>query len=178
MPMKWYIVHTYSGYEGKVKLALEQRIEELGLQDLFGEILVPQQEVQQKLKDGGTRKGTKKLFPGYVIVEMTMANESWHLINETAKVTGFVGGGKKPRPVPMSQIDALRETLSSGQVAEPIDIAVDKGDSVRITAGPFANFVGVVEQSRPDRQKVRVLVSIFGRSTPIDLDFNQIEIVK
>ena len=176
--MKWYIVHTYSGYEGKVKLALEQRIAELGLQDLFGEILVPQHEVQQKLKDGGTRKGTKKLFPGYVIVEMTMANESWHLINETAKVTGFVGGAKKPRPVPQAQIDALRETLDTGQVAETIDLAVDKGDSVRITAGPFANFVGVVEQSRPDRQKVRVLVSIFGRSTPIDLDFNQIEIVK
>ena len=176
---KWYIVHTYSGFEAKVKLALEQRIHDLGLERLFGEVLVPQQQIKASKKDAAAGKiTTQKLFPGYVLVEMAITNESWHLINDTPKVTGFVGASKKPRPVPASQVEALKKRLESDVPPERVDVTLEKGQSVRITAGPFVNFVGVVDDARADRQKVRVLVSIFGRSTPIDLNFNQVETVK
>ena len=181
---KWYIVHTYSGYEGKVKLALEQRIKELGMEGHFGEILVPEHQVKaQKKAEGKSTAQMQKLFPGYVFVEMDLTNETWHLVKDTPKVTGFVGakeGAKesKPKSVPRSQVENLRKKLSTGVPAEKIEVTLDKGQNVRIINGPFANFVGVVDESKPDRHKVRVLVSIFGRSTPIDLDFNQVETVK
>jgi transcription termination/antitermination protein NusG len=174
--MKWYIIHTYSGYEGKVKLAMEQRIKDLGLESSFGEILVPQQEVQQRNRETGeSTKGQQKLFPGYVIVEMDMNNESWHLVNDTPKVTGFVGASTRPRPVPERQIKALRDKLDSGVAPEKVEIDLEKGHDIKITSGPFANFTGVVDEANHDRQKVRVLISIFGRSTPVDLDFHQVE---
>lgn len=181
---KWYIVHTYSGYEGKVKLALEQRIKDLGMEGHFGEILVPEHQVKaQKKAEGKSIAQMQKLFPGYVFVEMDLTNETWHLVKDTPKVTGFVGAKdgaheSKPKAVPRNQVESLRKKLSTGGAPEKIEVTLEKGQSVRIASGPFANFVGVVDDARADRHKVRVLVSIFGRSTPIDLDFNQVETVK
>jgi transcriptional antiterminator NusG len=179
MAMEWYIVHTYSGYEGKVKLALEKRIKDEKMDALFGEILVPQQQVAKAKKEegGGARTSQQKLFPGYVMIQMQLTNESWHLVKDTPKVTDFLGGNK-PKAVPESQVVNLREKLSSGAVVEKVEVTVEKGQNVRITTGPFSNFIGVVDDVKPDRQKVRVLVYIFGRSTPIDLDFQQIERIK
>ena len=182
MEKKWYVVHTYSGYEGKVKLALEKRIEDAKLKRYFGEVIVPQESISEKerLKNPGSRgKGQKKLFPGYIIVEMIMTKETWHLVRKTPKVTGFIGGSAAlPRPVPMREILQIKKQLSEGVVLESAAGELEKGINVTITSGPFTNFAGVVDEVRPEKKKVRVLVSIFGRSTPIDLEFNQVERVK
>ena len=165
---KWYVVHTYSGYENKVKANLEKMVENRGLQDLIFEIKVPMEE-HIEVKDGKRKSVMRKIFPGYVIVKMVMTDESWYVISNTRGVTGFVGPGSKPIPLTDEEIRKL------GVENIPVELKAEVGDNVRVISGPLENFIGVIEEIYPDKQKVRVSVSMFGRETPIDLDFDQIQ---
>lgn len=165
---KWYVVHTYSGYENKVKANLEKMVENRGLQDLIFEIKVPMEE-HIEVKDGKKRSVMRKIFPGYVIVKMIMTDESWYIVRNTRGVTGFVGPGSKPIPLTDEEIRKL------GVENIPVELKAEVGDNVRVISGPLENFIGVIEEIYPDKQKVRVSVSMFGRETPIDLDFDQIQ---
>jgi len=165
---KWYVVHTYSGYENKVKANLEKMVENRGLQDLIFEIKVPMEE-HIEVKDGKRRSVMRKIFPGYVIVKMIMTDESWYIVRNTRGVTGFVGPGSKPIPLTDEEIRKL------GVENIPVELKAEVGDNVRVISGPLENFIGVIEEIYPDKQKVRVSVSMFGRETPIDLDFDQIQ---
>ena len=173
----WYVVHTYSGYEHKVKTALEERIRSLGKPDLFGEILVPSEKVVELVK-GKKKTSSRKFFPGYILVNMEMNLETWHLVKGTAKVTGFVGNAKTPNEVPAvsdAEVQRLTTQISEGSLKPKPKVQFEEGDQVRVTDGPFSNFNGTVEEVKPDKGKVRVLVSIFGRATPVELDFMQVE---
>jgi transcriptional antiterminator NusG len=170
----WYIVHTYSGFEERVRQNLKQRIEAMGMADAFGEIRIPT-ETLVEMKGGKRREIQRKFFPGYIIIEMGMSDEAWHLVKNTPKVTGFVGSGN--RPVPLSQEEADQIFV---QVKESIEkpkpkYTFERGESVRIIDGPFSSFQGVVEEVNLDRNTLKVMVTIFGRSTPVELDFLQVE---
>jgi transcriptional antiterminator NusG len=165
---KWYVVHTYSGYENKVKVNLEKTIENRGLQDKILEIHVPTEEVIE-VKNGKRRLKQEKIFHGYVMVKMFMDDETWYVVRNTRGVTGFVGPGSKPIPL------TDKEVVSIGMERIPLKINIAVGDSVRIVSGPLENFTGTVEEVQPERQKVRVMVSMFGRDTPVDLDFVQVK---
>lgn len=174
--MGWYVVHTYSGFENKAKLALEERIRSLGHEEDFGEILVPEEQVTERTKTGKTRKASKRFYPGYILVQMYMTNVSWHVVKDTAKVIGFVGGtNKNPARVPEHEIQKVIAQLEDGAPEHVTTAQYDKGDNIRVIEGPFANFNGIVDEVRPEKQKMRVMVSIFGRATPVELDFNQVE---
>lgn len=169
---QWYVIHTYAGYENKVKANLEKRIESMNMQDKIFRIIVPvEDEVQIK---GGKKKIThRKIYPGYVLVEMVITDDSWHMVRSTPGVTGFVGSGSRPVPL---QPHEVRQILRQMGVEEPrprIQFAI--GESVRITSGPFENFIGTVEEIHYDKGKLRVLVSMFGRETPLELDFGQVD---
>ena len=173
--LQWYVVHAYSNYEHKVKSSLEERISRYGLEEKFGEILVPTEEVVE-MRDGQKRRSERKFFPGYVLVQMEMDDDTWHLVKEVPKVLGFIGGSSD-RPAPISDEDAER-ILS--RVQEGVDkprpkVLFEPGEVVRVTDGPFNDFNGVVEQVNYDKSKVRVAVQILGRSTPVDLEFGQVE---
>jgi|SRR5579871_2705472 len=171
--MKWYVVHTHSGMENKAKKSLEERIEQYGMQDKFGDILVPTETVEM-VKNNVRRVQSRKCLPGYMIVLMELDSETSHLVRATTKVTGFVGGSKMPLPI--SQVEAERMMqLSKGVKITVVSMEFTEGESVRVTEGPFANFQGTIEEVKSDKKKLRVLVSIFGRSTPVELDFNQVE---
>ena len=170
---KWYVVHTYSGFESHAKQALQERIKNLKKSDLFGEILVPIEE-SEKLVKGKKRKISRKFFPGYILLEMVLNEESWHLVKGTPRVTGFVGGSKNPPPVSEKEIGLIRDQIS-GKVTTVTEASFQEGDAVRVVEGPFSNFNGTVEEVKPDKQRVKVLVSIFGRSTPVELNFAQVE---
>ncbi len=174
MAMAWYVVHTHSGYEQKAKAALEERIKALRMELYFQEILVPSENVVEMVK-GAKRTTTRKFFPGYVLVRMELNNETWHVVKNTPKVTGFVGSTKFPMAVPDEEILRITHQMTEGAVKPKPKISFEKGESVRVIDGPFSNFNGVVEEVRPDKGKLRVLVSIFGRSTPVELDFVQVE---
>jgi transcriptional antiterminator NusG len=170
----WYIVHTYSGFEERVKQNLKQRVEAMGMADAFGDVRIPT-ETLVEMKGGKRREIQRKFFPGYIIVEMEMSDEAWHLVKNTPKVTGFVGSGN--RPVPLSQEEADQIFV---QVKESIEkpkpkYTFERGEGVRIIDGPFSNFQGVVEEVNLDRNTLKVMVTIFGRSTPVELDFLQVE---
>lgn len=165
---KWYVVHTYSGYENKVKVNLEKIIENRNLQDLILEVKVPVEE-QIEIKDGKRKAITRKLYPGYVIVKMIMTDESWYIIRNTRGVTGFVGPGSKPIPL------TDREVLAMGVEDIPIVLDAEVGDNIRVISGPLENFIGIIEEIYPDKQKVKVSVSMFGRDTPVELEYNQIQ---
>lgn len=167
---KWYVVHTYSGYENKVKANIEKTIDNRGLQDLILEVTVPVEQ-QVERKDGKEKIVTKKVFPGYVIIKMIMNDETWYVVRNTRGVTGFVGPGSKP--VPLSN-DEVREM---GIEKININIDFEIGDSVKITSGPLENFIGVIEEINIEKRKIRVSVSMFGRETPVELEFNQIETI-
>ena len=175
MALQWYVVHAYSNYEHKVKTSLEERIKRYGLEDKFGEILVPTEEVVE-MREGQRRKSERKFFPGYVLVQMEMDDETWHLVKEVPKVLGFIGGSSD-RPAPISD----REAASIlNRVQEGVDkprpkVLFEPGEVVRVTDGPFNDFSGVVEQVNYEKSKVRVAVQILGRSTPVELDFGQVE---
>ena len=165
---KWYVVHTYSGYENKVKANLEKMVENRGLEDLIFEVQVPMEE-HIEVKDGKRKSVMRKIFPGYVIVKMIMTDESWYVIRNTRGVTGFVGPGSKPIPLTDDEIRKLDvEDI-------PVELKAEIGDNVRDISGPLENFIGVIEEIYPDKQKVRVSVSMFGRDTPIDLEYHQIQ---
>jgi transcription termination/antitermination protein NusG len=172
--MKWYVVHTYSGYEAKAKLALEERIKKSGLGSFFGEILIPSESVVEVVH-GEKRTSVRKFFPGYMLVKMVMNNINWHIVKGTMKVTGFVGGMRVPPPVPEEEVRRITEQITEGTLRPKPKVEYEKGENIRVTTGPFANFTGVVDEVRPDKSKLRVMVSIFGRATPVELDFYQVE---
>jgi transcriptional antiterminator NusG len=171
--MKWYIVHTYSGHENKARLTLLERVRNNGLQDYFGQVLVPTESVMEVVK-GQRRTTTRKFFPGYMFVQMALDDRTFSLVKNTPKITGFLGGNK-PTPVPESQITGLQTNIAEGKTKPKARVVFEAGDKVRVVEGPFANFSATVEEVKPDKQKVKVLVSIFGRSTPVELDFTQVE---
>lgn len=172
MAKNWYVVHTYSGFEEKVKASIEERIKLKGLEDKITRILIPTEKVIE-LKGKKKKETDKKFYPGYILVEMDLDDETWHLIKNTLRVTGFVGGAK-PVPLPQEEIDVILQQLERGHVPV-IKSRFEKGESVRITDGPFTNFVGYVDEVDMDHGRLRVMVSIFGRQTPVELAFSQAE---
>ena len=175
MSMKWYVVHAYSGYEKSVQRALKDRIERASMQDKFGQILVPVEEVIE-MKNGKKNISERKFFPGYVLVEMEMSDETWHLVKNTDKVTGFVGGSvMKPTPISQKEVDNILHQIQEGVEKPKPKILFEMGEAVRVKDGPFTDFHGNVEDVNYDKSKLRVSVSIFGRPTPVELDFNQVE---
>jgi len=174
--MGWYVVHTYSGYENKAKLALLERMKTLDYEEYFGSILVPEEQVVERTKTGKTRNVSRRFYPGYMLVQMDLTNETWHVVKDTPKVTGFVGGNnRKPSQVPPREVARILGLISKESVEAKPKIHFDKGESIRVVDGPFANFNGIVDEVRPDKGKLRVLVSIFGRSTPVELDYIQVQ---
>ena len=168
---KWYVVHTYSGYENTVKATIEKYVENRGLQDLIHEISIPLETVTE-ITDNGPKEVERKVFPGYVLVKMVMNDETWHVIRNIRGVTGFLGSGNKPIPLSESDIAAL------GVEKREIVVGYEVGDSVKITDGALESFLGTVEEIDLDRSKVRVVVSMFGRETPVELELDQVEPVK
>ena len=175
MSMRWYVVHAYSGFEKSVMRALTERIERQGMQDVFGRILVPVEEVVE-LKLGQKSISERKFFPGYVLVEMEMTDDTWHLVKNTAKVTGFVGGtATKPTPISEKEVQNILHQIQEGVEKPRPKVLFEVGEAVRVKDGPFADFHGNVEDVNYDKNKLRVSVTIFGRSTPVELDFSQVE---
>ena len=175
MALRWYVVHAYSNYEHKVKQSLEERIERYGLGDKFGEILVPTEEVVE-MREGQKRRSERKFFPGYVLVQMEMDDETWHLVKEVPKVLGFIGGSSD-RPAPISEKEAMSilHQVQEGVEKPRPKVLFEPGELVRVTDGPFNDFNGVVEQVNYEKSRLRVAVQILGRSTPVELDFGQVE---
>jgi transcriptional antiterminator NusG len=170
---QWFIVHTYSGYEQKVKNALEERIKALGKAELFAEILVPTEKVVELVK-GERKTSARKFYPGYILVRMELSDETWHIVKDTPKVTGFIGGQGRPTPLNDEEAQRIIDQMTAGALKPKPKYAIEHGDEVRVIDGPFLNFNGVVDEVNPEKGKVRVLVSIFGRSTPVELDFVQV----
>jgi transcription termination/antitermination protein NusG len=175
MAMKWYVIQAYSGYENKVRDFLQERIRQAGpdVEALFGEILIPKENVQES-RAGKKRVSTRNFYPGYVFVQMELTDDTWYLVKETPKVSGFVGG-RTPVVVPEREIATIAQQVAEGAAKPKPRVVFEPGDHVRVTDGAFANFTGAVEEVNPDKQKVRVLVSIFGRATPVELDYAQVE---
>jgi transcriptional antiterminator NusG len=175
MTKAWYVVHTYSGYENKAKQSLEERVRRAGVEERFGEILIPSEKTIELVK-GQKRTTSRKMFPGYLFVEMDLDDETWHIVQNTPKVTSFVGGDKQhPNPIPEDEVRAMRNQIEEGVLKPKSRVRFAEGESVRVIDGPFANFVGVVEEVKPEKSKLKVAVSIFGRATPVELDFVQVE---
>jgi transcriptional antiterminator NusG len=174
MAKRWYAVQVYSNFEDKVEKMLRENVEGAGLDDQVGEILVPREEVVE-LKDGQKVTSQRKFFPGYVLVEMEMNDETWHVVKDTRQVSGFLGSGGKPRPMPQREVDALLHQIEEGIERPKPKVMFDVGDAVRVIDGPFASFNGVVEEVQEDKAKLKVSVSIFGRPTPVELEFIQVE---
>mgnify|MGYP001215687212 CR=1 FL=1 len=172
MEKKWYVVHTYSGYENKVKTNLEKRVQSMEMEDKIFRVIVPMEDEVETARDGKKKVVKKKVFPGYVLVEMIVTDDSWYVVRNTPGVTGFVGAGTKPIPLEDHEIRRILMQLGGDEVKVRIDFEV--GESVRIVSGPFENFVGVIEEINHDRQKVKVRVSLFGRETPVELDYTQV----
>lgn len=171
--MKWYIVHVYSGFENKVKTALEERIALSPQAEKFGEVLVPTEEVVELVK-GKRKTSSRKFYPGYILVRMEMNDETWHIVNSTAKVTGFLGGRSRPTPLTDEEADQILGRMEAGKLKPQPKYFFESGDEVRVIDGPFTNFNGTVEEVNPEKGKIKVLVSIFGRATPVELDFVQV----
>jgi transcriptional antiterminator NusG len=175
MAMRWYVVHAYSGFEKSVQKALKERIERANMQHLFGQILVPVEEVME-VRNGTRALTERKFFPGYVLVEMEMTDETWHLVKNTSKVTGFIGGsGMRPTPISPKEVDAIMQQMQEGVEKPKPKIQFDVGQVLRVTEGPFADFNATVEEVNYDKSKLKVSVLIFGRATPVEVDFAQVE---
>ena len=175
MAKSWYVVHTYSQFEKSVQRALAERIQREGMQDKFGQILVPVEEVVE-LKLGQKSITERKFFPGYVLVEMEMTDETWHLVKNTPKVTGFLGGSAmKPTPISEKEVQNIMRQMQAGVEKPRPKVLFEVGELVRVKDGPFTDFNGSVEDVNYDKNKIRVAVTIFGRSTPVELDFGQVE---
>jgi transcription termination/antitermination protein NusG len=171
--MRWYVVQAYSGFENKVKASLEERIRQHNMQADFGEILIPREQVTET-RGTAKRVTSRTFYPGYMFVQMNLTDESWHLVKDTPKVSGFVGG-RYPTAVPSSQINLVAQQVAEGAAKPKPRVVFEQGDHVRVIEGAFANFTGTIEEVKPEKQKVRVLVSIFGRATPVELDYAQVE---
>ncbi|MCB1926106.1 MAG: transcription termination/antitermination protein NusG [Gammaproteobacteria bacterium] len=175
MAKRWYVVHAYSGFEGHVKRSLQERVERAGMQDLFGEILVPTEEVVE-MRGGAQRRSERKFFPGYVLVQMEMTDDTWHLVKDVPKVMGFIGGtGDRPAPITDKEADAILQRMQEGVDKPKPKVLFEPGEVVRVIDGPFNDFNGVVEEVDYDKSRLKVSVLIFGRSTPVDLEFGQVE---
>lgn len=175
MAMRWYVVHAYSGFENRVKQSLIERVERSGMQDRFGEILVPTEEVVE-MREGQKRRSERKFFPGYVLVQMDMDDDTWHMVKDVPKVLGFIGGtSDRPAPITDREADAILQRVQEGAEKPRPKVLFEPGEVVRVIDGPFNDFNGVVEEVNYDKSKLRVAVMIFGRSTPVDLDFGQVE---
>ncbi len=175
MSKRWYVVHAYSGFEKSVQRALLERIQRQGMQDLFGQVLVPVEEVVE-LKSGQKSISERKFFPGYVLVEMEMNDESWHLVKSTPKVTGFVGGtANKPSPISEREVEKIMQQMQDGVEKPRPKVLFEPGEVVRVKEGPFTDFHGSVEHVNYEKNRLRVSVTIFGRATPVELEFGQVE---
>lgn len=175
MALKWYVVHAYSGFENQVKRYLHERIERYGMQDKFGEILVPMEEVVE-MREGQKKRSERKFFPGYVLVQMEMDDDSWHLVKDVPKVLGFIGGtSDKPAPIPDREAEAILQRIQEGVDKPRPKVLFEPGEVVRVTDGPFNDFNGIVEEVNYEKSRMLVAVQIFGRSTPVELEFGQVE---
>lgn len=175
MAMRWYVVQTFSQYENAVKRALEERIQRDGMQDRFGDILVPSEEVVE-MRDGVRRKSERKFFPGYVLVQIDMNDEAWHLVRSVPRVLGFIGGTPdRPAPISDKEAEAILNRMREGAEKPRPKVLFEVGEMVRICEGPFNDFNGTVEEVDYEKSRLRVAVSIFGRSTPVELEFGQVE---
>ena len=175
MEKNWYVVHTYSGYENKVKANLEKRVESMGMQDKIFRVIVPEEE-ETDIKNGKKKVVKRKVFPGYVLVEIVMTDDSWYVVRNTPGVTGFVGSsgaGSKPTPLLDDEVQSILKLI--GVEEKPVDIDFEIGETVKVKEGPFANYSGTIEEIDNDKAKVKVLVNMFGRDTPVELEFTQVE---
>ncbi|MBI5428715.1 MAG: transcription termination/antitermination factor NusG [Nitrospinae bacterium] len=170
----WYVIHTYSGYEQKVKKSLEEMFEHAGIKELVGEIIIPTEEVVE-IRQGKRKITSRKFFPGYILINIEMNQDIWYMIKNTAKVTGFLGGGSTPVPLSEDEIKNIMDQIKGESARPKPKFSFEKGESVRVIEGPFVNFNGIVDDVNPDKGKVKVMVSIFGRATPVELEFPQIE---
>ncbi|MCL1926842.1 MAG: transcription termination/antitermination protein NusG [Syntrophorhabdaceae bacterium] len=173
MAKQWFVVHTYSGYEKKVRESLLNRIVTEGMQEQFGDVLIPAGQVVE-MRKGKKKTSSPSFFPGYLLVNMELNESTWHLVRHTPKVTGFVGG-QHPASIPDSEVDDIKSQMLEGRLKPRPKISFSEGENVRVIEGPFSNFSGTVDNIKPDKGKVTVLVSIFGRATPVELDFTQVE---
>lgn len=173
--LRWYVVHAYSGFEHQVKRAIEEHVKRAGMQDILGEVLVPTEEVVE-IREGQKRKSERKFFPGYVLVQMEMTEDTWHLIRNIPKVLGFIGGlPDKPSPITDKEAEAILNRIQEGAGKPKPKVLFEVGEIVRVTEGPFNDFNGVVEEVNYDKSRLLVAVQIFGRSTPVELEFHQVE---
>lgn len=171
---RWYVVHTYSGYEEKVKTSIMERLKAEGFEDKVGEILVPTEQVVE-VKSGKRRISSRKFFPGYLLIEMEMTRDTWHVVKNTPKVTGFLGSEHEPSALPEGEVAAILEQAREKPEKPKPKVAFEEGEKVRVLEGPFSNFTGVIGEVNEERGKLRVMVSIFGRATPVELEFLQVE---
>jgi transcriptional antiterminator NusG len=175
MAMRWYVVQAYSGFEQQVRRSLLERINRAGIHDRFGQILVPTEEVVE-MRDGQKRKSDRKFFPGYVLVQMELDNETWHMVRETSKVLGFIGGtSDRPAPISEKEAQTILQRIQDGVDKPKPKVLYEPGEMVRVTDGPFNDFEGVVEEVNYEKSRLRVGVMIFGRTTPVELEFSQVE---
>jgi transcriptional antiterminator NusG len=172
--LKWYIVHVYSGFENKVKAALQERITASPHPEKFGEVLVPTEEIVELVK-GKRKTSSRKFYPGYILVQLALDDETWHIVNDTAKVTGFLGGRNKPTPLSDKEAEQIINRMAAGKLKPQPKYFFESGDEIRVIDGPFTNFSGTVEEVNQEKGKIKVLVSIFGRATPVELDFVQVQ---
>jgi len=171
---KWYIIHTYSGFERKVKESLESRVQAFGLQEKIGRVVIPTETVTQ-IRGGKKYTSEQMFYPGYVLVEMDLNDDVWHVVKATPRVTGFLGGGQHPAPLSEDEVNQIVNRVATGRDRPKLKVKFEKNESVRITEGPFANFNGMVDEVNEDRETLKVMVTIFGRSTPVELEFGQVE---
>ena len=172
---KWYVVNSPTGHENRAKASLEDRIKSQGMEELFGEILIPTENVVELVKGGKRKTSKRKFFPGYMLVQMELTDDSWHLVKTTPKISGFVGNATQPPAVPEHEVRRLTKQIDDGITMVKPKVKFEEGENVRVIDGPFANFNGVIDMVNEDKGKVRVMVSIFGRSTPVELEFVQVE---
>ena len=172
--MKWYIIHSYSGFERKVKESLESRVQAFGLQDKIGKVLIPTEAVTE-VRGGKKYTVDRMFYPGYVLVEMDMDDHVWHIVKSTPRVTGFVGTGQQPTPLSEEEVQHIVYRVSEAKDKPKLKVKFDKNEKVKITEGPFATFEGVIDDVNEDKETVKVMVTIFGRSTPVELEFGQVE---
>ena len=174
MAKQWYIIHTYSGHEAKAMRSLLDRAKAAGMEDQFDEVLIPEETVVEMVK-GEKRTSKRKYFPGYILVHMELNDETWHIVRGTPKITGFVGGDKRPPPISEDEVARMTQQIKEGATKPKPKIMFEEGENVRVVTGPFANFSGFVDEVMADKEKLRVMVQVFGRATPVVLDYTNVE---
>ena len=173
MELKWYIAHTYSGFENRVQVTLQEKIKSLGKEEFFGQIVVPTEQVVELVK-GKKKTSSRKFYPGYIMIQMALTEETWPIVQDLDKVTGFLGEKTKPVAISEEEAQGILTRMADGREKPKPKFSFEEGDEVRVIDGPFTNFNGIVEEVKPDKAKLKVLISIFGRSTPVELDFVQV----